>query len=178
VSMDAIAGATAGPFAAACVVLVFAGVSKIRRPLATRPAATALGLPASPVAVRVFGGAEVLAAGAALAVGGPAAAAVAVLYAALALAAGRLLARSPGTACGCLGASDAPVTSTHVIVNLAAVGVAGVATATGSPLTEVAGSAWSGVAFVTLVGCCAWLVASLLDAVPALNAAVRQGGSR
>jgi hypothetical protein len=176
--MDAIAGATAGPFAAACAVLVFAGVSKIRHPLATRPAAAALGLPASPVAVRVFGGAEVLVAGTALALGGLAAAAVAVFYTALALAAARLLARSPGIACGCLGASDAPVTPTHVIVNIAAAGVAGVAAATGSPLAEVGGSAWSRVAFVALVGCCAWLVASLLDAVPALNAAVRQGGSR
>jgi hypothetical protein len=178
VSMDAIAGATAGPFAAACAVLVFAGVSKIRRPLATRPAATALGLPASPVAVRALGGAELVAACTALAAGGVAAAVVAVLYSALALAAWRLLARSPGTACGCLGASDAPVTPTHVIVNIAAACVAGLATATGSPLIEVGGSASSRVAFVTLVGCCAWLVALLLDAVPALNAAVRQGGSR
>jgi hypothetical protein len=178
VSMDAIAGATAGPFAAACVLLVFAGVSKIRRPLATRPAATALGLPATAPAIRVLGGVEVLAACTALAAGGVAAAAVAVLYAALALAAGRLLARSPGTACGCLGASDAPVTPTHVIVNIAAAGIAGVATAAGAPLAAVGGGAWSRVVFVTLVGCCAWLVASLLDAVPALNASVRQGGSR
>ena len=177
-SMDAIAGATAGPFAAACVLLVFAGVSKIRRPLATRPAATALGLPATVPAVRVLGGVEVLAACTALAAGGVAAAAVAVLYAALALAAGRLLARSPGTACGCLGASDTPVTRTHVIVNIAAAGIAGVATAAGAPLAAVGGGAWSRVAFVTLVGCCAWLVASLLDAVPALNSSVRQGGSR
>ena len=174
-SMDAIAGATAGPFAAACVVLVFAGVSKLRRPLATRPAAAALGLPASPAAVRTLGAAEVLTAGAALAVGALAAAGVAVLYAALALASWRLLVRSPATPCGCLGASDAPVTAMHIVVNLAAAGVSLVAIATGSP---VGGDVWSHLAFVMLVGCCAWLVASLLDALPALDTAIRQGGSR
>ena len=42
-SMDVIAGGTAGPFAAACVVLVVAGTAKIRKPRATRPAASALG---------------------------------------------------------------------------------------------------------------------------------------
>jgi hypothetical protein len=176
--MDAIAGATAGPFAAVCAVLVFAGVSKLRRPLATGPAAAALGLPASPAAVRMLGGAEVLTAGAALAAGAFAAAGVAVLYTALSLAAWRLLARSPGTACGCLGASDAPVSATHVVVNVAAAGVSLLAIAAGSPLAEVSGGVWSHLAFVMLVGCCAWLVAALLDALPALNTAVRQGGSR
>jgi hypothetical protein len=177
--MDVIAGATAGPFAAACVVLVLAGVSKIRRPLATRPAAAALGLAASPAAVRSLGTLEVAAAGAALAIGGVAAAAVAVLYGALALAAWRLLVRSPGTACGCLGASETPVTATHVVVNVAAFFVAALAVAAnGSPITAVGSSAWARIAFVVLVGCCAALVALVLDALPALNAAMREGGSR
>ena len=177
-SMDAVGGATAGPFAAACVVLVFAGVSKIRRPFATRPAAVALGLPASPAAVRALGGAEVVTGGAALAVGGVAAAGVALLYGVLALASWRLFVRAPGTACGCLGTSDAPVTATHIVVNISAALVAALAAATGAPLAAVGGSVWTRFAFVTLVGCCAWLVASLLDAVPSLRAAVRQGGSR
>jgi hypothetical protein len=176
--MDVIAGATAGPFAAACVVLVLAGASKIRRPLATRPAAAALGIPASPAAVRALGTLEVAAAGAALAIGGVAAAAVAVLYGALALAAWRLLVRSPGTACGCLGAFDTPVTATHVAVNVAAFVVAALAAANGSPIAAVGSSAWARVAFVVLVGCCAAMVALVLDALPALNAVMREGGSR
>jgi hypothetical protein len=176
--MDVIAGATAGPFAAACVVLAFAGVSKMRRPSATRPAATALGLPAAPVAVRALGAVEVISAGAALAIGGLAAAAVAVVYAALALAAWRLLVRSPGTACGCLGGSDAPVTRAHIVVNIAAVFVAAMATATGSPIVAVGSNVWARLAFVVLAGCCASLVALVLDALPTLNAAVREGGSR
>jgi hypothetical protein len=176
--MDVIAGATAGPFAAACVVLVFAGISKIRRPVATRAAATALGLPASPTAVRALGALEVVSAGAALAIGAAAAAAVGVMYGALALAAGRLLVRSPGTACGCLGASDTPVTATHVVVNSAACFVAALAAANGSPIASVGSSAWARIAFVVLVGCCAALVALVLEALPALNAAMREGGSR
>ena len=177
-SMDVIAGATAGPFAAACVVLAFAGVSKIRRPAATRPAATALGLPASPAAVRALGAVEVISAGAALAFGGLAAAAVAVVYGTLALAAGRLLVRSPGTACGCLGESAAPVTASHIVVTIAAVFVAATAAATGSPIVAVGSNVWARLAFVVLVGCCASLVASVLGALPSLNAAVREGGSR
>ena len=177
-SIDVIAGATAGPFAAACVVLAFAGGSKIAQPSATRPAAAALGLPDAPVAVRALGAVEAVTAVTALAVGGIAAAAVAVVYGALALAAWRLLARSPGTACGCLGPSDAPVTATHVVVNIAAAIVSMLAVATGSPLAAVGSGIWSRLAFVVLVGCSAWLVASVLDALPALNAAVREGGSR
>jgi hypothetical protein len=178
VSMDVIAGATAGPFAAACVVLVFAGVSKIRRPVATRRAATALGLPASPTAVRVLGALEVVSAGAALAIGGVAAAAVAVMYGALAFAAWRLLVRSPGTACGCLGASDTPVTAVHVVVNVAACMLGTLAAANGSPIAAVGSGGWARVEFVVLVGCCAALVALLLDALPMLNAAMREGGSQ
>jgi hypothetical protein len=178
VSMDVIAGATAGPFAAACVVLVLAGVSKIRRPLATRPAAAALGLPASRTAVRALGALEVVSATVALAIGGVAAAAVAVVYGGLALAAWRLLVRSPGTACGCLGATDTPVTATHIVVNVTAGFVAALAVTNGSPIAAVGAGAWARIAFVVLAVCCASLVALLLDALPMLNATVREGGSR
>src|SRR6185295_8309203 len=140
---DVIAGATAGPFAAACVVLVLAGAAKIRRPLSTRPAALALGLPAAPGAVRALGAVELVAATAALVIGGAAAGAVAVVYGALAVAAGRLLVRSPGTACGCLGDSKAPVGVSHVVVNVAAMAVAALATVNGSPIAAVGSSAWA-----------------------------------
>jgi hypothetical protein len=179
VSIDAIAGAAAGPFAAACVVLLVAGASKIRRPAGSSPAATALRLPASPPAVRALGVVEVGAATAGLAAGGFAAIAIAVIYGALTLAAWRLLVRSPGTPCGCIGSSDAPVTATHIVVNLAAVIAALLATAAGgSPLAEVGSNLWSHLAFVLLVGCCAWLVAALLESLPALNATVREGAAQ
>ena len=178
-SFDVIAAAAAGPFAAACVVLAFAGVAKIRRPDGSLPAARALGLPASPATVRALGAIEALAAAAGLAAGGVAAIAVAAVYAGLTLAAWRLFVRSPGTACGCIGASDAPVTATHIVVNLAAVIAALVAAAAGgSPLAAADNNLWARVAFVVLIGCCAWLVAVLLESLPALNATVREGASR
>ena len=70
------------------------------------------------------------------------------------------------------------MTATHVVVNIAAAIVAALAAATGSPLAAVGSGAWSRLAFIALVGCCAWLVTSVLDALPELNAAVREGGSR
>jgi hypothetical protein len=179
VSIDLIAGAAAGPFAAACVVLVFAGVSKIRRPAGTRPALAALGLPASPAAVRTLGMVEATAAGSGLAAGGAAAIAVGVVYGALAVVAWRLFVRSPGTGCGCMGASETPVAATHIVVNVAAAIAALLASgAGGTPLSAVGSDRWSRVAFVLLVGCCAWLVAAALDTLPALNATVREGSSR
>jgi hypothetical protein len=173
--MDGIAHAAAGPFAAACLLLAFAGAAKIYRPRGTTPAATALGLPASPMAVRTLGVVEVSVAVAGLAVGGIAALLVAAVYLALAAAAWRLLVRAPGTACGCLGVSEAPVTVPHVIVNFAAVIAALLASAAGSPLSAVGDSVVARVAFVVLVGCCAWLVAIILDSVPALNAQAQKG---
>jgi hypothetical protein len=178
VSIDAIADAAAGPFAVACALLVFSGASKLRRPVGTQPAAAALGLPASTSAVRTLGLVEISVAVAGLAIGGPAAAGVAVVFGALALVAWRLLARAPGTACGCLGASNAPVTGAHVVINVAAVAAAVLATAAGSPLGAAGDGIWARVAFVLFVGCGAWLGALLLDAVPTLSAATREGTSR
>jgi len=175
--MDVIAHAAAGPFAAACLLLVFAGASKIRRPTGTRPAATALGLPDSPGAVRTLGIVELGIAAIGLALGGIAAVTVAIVYLALAIAAWRLLVRSPGTACGCLGVSDTPVTATHIVVNFAAMIAALLAAAAGPPLAAVGTSVLARVSFVLLVGCCASLVAMVLDTLPALNARIHESDS-
>ena len=85
------------------MLLVFAGASKLRRPVGTSPAAAAR-LPVSPAAVRALGTVEAGVAAAGLAFGRVAA--VAVVYAALTIAAWRLLVHAPGTACGCLGAIE------------------------------------------------------------------------
>jgi hypothetical protein len=176
--MDGIAHAAAGPFAAACLLLVLAGAAKIYRPRGTRPAATALGLPASPAAVRTLGAIELGVAAVGVAIGGTAAWAVAAMYLALAIAAWRLRVRSPGTACGCLGVSDTPVTATHVIVDFAAVAAALLASPAGSPLAAAGNNVFARVAFVLLVACCAWLVAIILDSLPALNALAHKGDAR
>jgi hypothetical protein len=175
---DTLANIAAGPFAAACLLLAFAGVAKLRRPAGTESAAAALGLPASPVAVRALGAVEVVAAGAGLALGGRATLVVAAIYLGLAVAAARLLAGSPGTNCGCLGASDAPVSTGHVIVDGAAVVAALLATLGGSPLAAAGTGVAVRVAFLAAIVCCAWLAAQLLDALPALNRATRAAAAR
>jgi hypothetical protein len=175
---DTLAHIAAGPFAAACLLLAFAGVAKLRRPGGTGSAAAAIGLPSSPVAVRGLGVLEVGAAAVGLALGGPAALAVGAIYLALAVVAARLLIRSPGTNCGCLGASDAPVSIGHVVVDGAAVVAAGLATFGGSPLAAPGNSLPVRLAFLAATACCAWLAAQVLDALPALNRAARSEGAR
>ena len=173
-----IASAAAGPFLAACAVLGFAGFAKMRRPGGAREAASALGLPASATAVRGLGVVEMAAAAAGIAFGGYAAIAVALVYAGLAVGAARLLVRSPGTNCGCLGGSDAPVSVSHVIVDGAAAVAALLAATGGSPLAAAGSGITARITFLVATGCCAWLGVQLLDALPALNRAVRAGGTR
>lgn len=173
-----IATAAAGPFLAACGVLALAGAAKVRHPSGAREAGAALGLPASAGAVRGLGVIEIAAAGAGIAFGGYGALVVALVYAALALAAARLLVRSPGTNCGCLGLSDEPVSVSHVVVDFAAAVAALLAATGGSPLVAAGSSPAARLTFLVATGCCAWLGVQLLDALPALNRAARAGGSR
>jgi len=177
VHSSVIASAAAGPFLAACALLAFAGAAKVIHPSGTHAAASALGLPASAAAVRGLGVVEMSAAGAGIAFGGFAAIAVAVVYAALAVAAARLLRRSPGTNCGCLGASDVPVSVSHVMVDGAAAFAALLAATGGSPVGAAGESLTTAILFLVATGCCAWLGVQLLDALPALNRAVRAGGT-
>ena len=128
--------------------------------------------------MRGLGVTEMAAAAAGIASGGWAAIAVAVVYAALAVAAARLLVRSPGTNCGCLGVSDAPVSVAHVVVDGGAAVAALLAATGGSPLGAAGESLTARITFLVATGCCAWLVVQLLDALPALNRAVRAGGAR
>jgi hypothetical protein len=167
----------AGPFAAACLLLAFAGVAKLRRPAGTRAAAAAAGLPSAPLAVRALGAIEVTVAAAGIATGRAAALGVAVVYSGLALVAIRLLVRSPGANCGCLGASDAPVSMGHVIVDSAAALAAVLAAFGGSPLAAAGRSLAVRIAFLAAIACCAWLAAQVLDALPALSRAVGGGGA-
>jgi len=173
-----IAGVAAGPFAAACLLLGFAGVMKMRRPAGTATAAAAIGLPAGRAAVRGLGALELGAATAGIAIGAWAALAVATLYLGLAVVAARLLRRAPGANCGCLGASDAPVSPAHVVVDGAAVVAAVFAAFGGSPLAAAGNNVGVRLAFLAAIACCAWLAAQLLDALPALDRAARAGGAR
>ena len=56
--------------------------------------------------------------------------------------------------------------------------LATIATTHGSPIVAVGSGLWDRAAFIVLVGCCASLTTLVLDALPPLTAAMRQGGSR
>jgi len=175
--MDVITHVAAGPFAAACVLLGAAGVSKVRSPSTTQGAATALALPDGRTAVRALGLCELGAAGAGIGFGGPGAAAVAVVYGALAIAAWRLYVRAPQTPCGCIGATDSPISASHIVLNIGAAIAAAFAVASGSPLAAAGHSAWRTGTFVVLAGSCAALVAVMIESLPVLRAAARESSS-
>ncbi len=165
----------AGPLLAAALVLGLAGVLKVVRPDPTRVALRSAGLPGTLLAARGIGVAELAVTAYVLGWGGRLGAGLlALAYLGFAGFSALVRKRAGSTAsCGCFGASDAPVTSLHVGVDLAvaavvAVGVVdpvpGLATAMGE--TPLAGLPFLG--FTVLL---AWLLQVLLTALPELLAA-------
>lgn len=111
-----------GPLLVAALLLMAAGVAKLSRPAPTGLALARLGLPGSDPVVRILGGIEVGAAIAAVALGGPAAAAVAALYLGFAIVTTAQVRQALRTGeaadCGCFGDTPAPVGMTHVALDL------------------------------------------------------------
>jgi hypothetical protein len=169
-----LAAVSAGPFLAACALLVGSGVQKLRRPEPGRAALLAAGARVPTVAVVALGGLEVGVGVAGAAVGRAGALLVAFLYLALAGFAARLLTRAPATPCACLGSSTATVSRPHVVIDIAAAAVAFGAGTGGSPLTAIAHGPLAATAFVALVGCCVELLSLSLDALPVLQRAVKE----
>jgi hypothetical protein len=166
--MHVLATWLSGPFLAACVLLAWAGATKITRPDQTRAAARAIAAPSSKHAVRVLAAIELVAAFIGATIGGVGALFVAIVYLGLSLSAAQLLRRAPDVPCGCLGAEPAPVSPAHVAVNVGATLIALGAIAGGSPLTVMFSLPFAGVSFVVLVGCAArltWLLLSLRPSV-------------
>lgn len=167
----------AGPFIAACALLVIAGVGKVLHAGPARLAARAAGIPVSAFAITLFGVVEMVAGGAGIVFGGRAALVVAACYGALTVVAVLLLVRAPSTPCACLGSSGAVVTRTHVVVDVAAAGVAVVAATGGAPLSVVDGNWLAAATFAVLVACCVKLAVLTLDLLPAVGAASREGAA-
>lgn len=106
------------PVLVAAVLLLVAGVGKLRRPAPTVGALKSVGVRASSTAVRSLGAAEIALALVSVAIGGPVVTAlVGVSY--LAFTGFVIVAlRRGGTvsSCGCLGRPDTPPTWTHAVV--------------------------------------------------------------
>lgn len=171
--------ALAVPYAAAAVLLVFAGAPKVRDPGDLHRAVRSVGMPVGREAVRAFALVEVVVGLAALAVPGPATAGLlAVLYAGftafvvVALRRGGVV-----SSCGCFGKADTPPTVAHAVLTGAA-SLAGLAVAAVVPAAPWSGltpaAAAGAVALVALVGFLAWQVMAVLPAVD--PRAVRSAG--
>jgi hypothetical protein len=154
-----------GPFFAACGLLIVTGVAKVRQPHATNVATNAaLGVAIGSAGARALGAMEIVLALAALAIGGPTAFAVALLFAAFAFTALRLRQRAPNTACGCIGDRSGNVGVAHVASSAAAVVAALIyAIGDGGGIVSVLGDQpFGGAPYLALTACCVALVALFL----------------
>lgn len=170
-----VARTLAGPFVAACALLVVAGAGKVRRPTPARASAAAAGVRVSPSVVVAFGCVEIAAGVAGAIFGTVAALAVATDYLVLTVFAVRLLLRAPTTPCACLGSSKAVVTRTHVVLNVAALYVALIAATGGSPFAQLSGRWIAGAVFAVLVLCCVKVAILALEALPELATVAKEG---
>jgi len=162
--MSGVSDWVAGAFLAACVLLAWSGFAKLRRPGAAQIAARAVGLPATRRAARTFGAVELVVAASGAVFAGVGALLVALMFGALAVIAAQLRRRAPATPCGCLGASDAPASRAHVVLNMLAALVAlAVFAAGGSPLAVLVDQPLAALPFVVLVLCAARLAALLIE---------------
>lgn len=165
--------AWAGPFIACAALLGAGGALKVRRPAPTARALAAMGLPGSPTLVRAGAALEAtLAAGAVVWASRPLALAVALSYLGFAGFVLAALRRDvPLSSCGCFGVQDTPPTAAHVVLNLAAAGVA-LAVAvhpSGAGLADIGamdGSLLVRALFVALIAVAAWFAYVALTLVP------------
>lgn len=116
----------AGPFAIAAGLLAVGGAFKLVRPTDTANALRGVGLPGSPIMVRVGGFVESVLGGAALIIGNRTTAVlVAASYGAfLAFVVAALRRHVPIASCGCFGKLDTPPSRLHVGINAAALAAA------------------------------------------------------
>ena len=171
----------AGPFIVVVLLLGVAGAFKLYRPVPTTRALAAIRLPSSALAVRAVGAAELVVAAGALVVGGRIFAALVagcyLVFAAFVAAALRTRALS---SCGCFGVDDTPPTVLHLVMNLCAAGVAGIAAAGGAGwggMTVPDSSAVVQAVFLFLVAVSAYLAYVALTLLPRVLAQVPSGPS-
>lgn len=164
-------GALAGPFLAASLLLVGAGMSKIVDPAPLVRAARSVGLPVPTPAVRVLAALEAGLGVAAVLTGSRVAAAlVALSY--LGFTGFVLLARRRGgvlASCGCFGKVDTPPTRTHIAVT----GVLAVVAA--AVAVRPVGGLQLNVAFLTATAATTVVLYVVLALLPGLTEATRAG---
>jgi hypothetical protein len=166
-----------GVLTAWALLLAVAGAGKALRPGPTARALAAARIPGrtilarSPV-VRITGAVEFLIGLSVMVVGGPIPAMLlAASYLLLGLVAWRMVRVSPGQDCGCFGRAAEPISSWHLVVDLAgaAVGLTGVIWPQPSTLQEISGQgAAGGILLAGLSILLAWLCYQVMTTLPAL----------
>lgn len=174
--------ALAGPFIVVAALVGLGGAFKVGRPATTARALADVGLPAPPALVRLGAGFEVAVAAGALAWGSrPFAAALAVSY--LGFAGFVLVALRRGvplSSCGCFGVQDTPPTYGHLVLDLAAAGVAAAVAFGGShgvalaDLGRLDGPLVLRGVFLASTAACTWFAYVALTLLPRLLGGDRQ----
>lgn len=160
----------AGPLYIASLLLVVAGAPKLARPDETARGLRSVGLPGSPLLVRLLAVGEISIGTHTLLFGGSLGALlVAVVYLGFAGFVGYALAKGGVVAsCGCFGRDDTPPTWAHLILNLAAAAVALGAVA--APVTgivdAVAEDPLAGLVLVAFVAIGTWFAYLILNVLP------------
>ena len=158
------------------MLLALGGFFKLRRPAPTARALRETGLGALAPLARGLGVAEVaVGVGALVAAGRAAPALMAAFYVAFAGFVGLRLARPSPGGCGCFGAAEGPPNAIHLVMNLAAAGVAAaVALGSGGGLAEaLRGQPLAGVPFLLLVAAVTGLAYAALTILPRTLEALR-----
>jgi len=161
------------------LLLVLAGVVKVRRPAEAVSALRSVGVGLPSPVVRLFAATEIaIAAGALVWSGRTGAALLAATYAGFSvfvLAAMRRGGRDGS--CGCFASPDTPASTTHLVFNAAAAVVALlVAVDPGpAPVRLLVDSPGAGVALMALVGLGTWFGYLVLAETPNVSALVRHG---
>lgn len=156
----------AGPFLAAGVLLVAAGVPKIIDPMPLIRAVRQAGLPAGRTSIRLLALAETLVGSYALVAPGRASGLlVALAYLVFTVFVARALARGGVLgSCGCFGKPDTPPTRTHLVVTGVIVAVAGAVALDppAGPRASVGATDLTTLAFAGLLAFLAWMVLAVL----------------
>jgi hypothetical protein len=162
---------------AAGLLLVLAGLVKLREPTAAAGFLGALGLPASRLLVGLGAFVEIAAGASALVWPRPAAAAIAVLYGLFAVLVTIQLRSGISVSCGCFGARTIPPSRVHLWLNLVCLAIACLAVAAPPPaFASVATAAPSAAAVAAIAASAtALLSAAAVTLFPATLAAW-QGG--
>jgi hypothetical protein len=166
------------PLAVAAVVLLIAGLAKVRDPKPTSGALRAMGLPSDLRLVRLLGAVEAVVAAAALVVDHAAFAwGIALSYSGFSIFVAAALRRGTKLqSCGCFGGLEVPPSVLHLVLDASAAAAAGVAAARGADplLRTLEGEPGGGVPLVIAVAVAAGLCVAAITVLPMATAEARR----